>query len=160
MCTFMRLISVGKRESASGDKMRIHNSLMFGTLLLGSFAPLAAFGQFQPPTPEELKMTSDPKAPGASAVYLYREEREDDSHHFRSVYARIKVLSEAGKDLATVHVVYHKHFVFYATGDNSSRLAGATATAWSTPDITHAGEDPRIDANATGGKVEVSAIEG
>jgi transglutaminase-like putative cysteine protease len=156
----MRRISVAKQESAPGDRMRIHKSLMFGTLLLGSLAPLAAIGQFQAPTVEELKMTSDPKAPGASAVYLYREEREDDSHHFRSVYARIKVLSEAGKDLATVHVVYHKHFVFYATGDNSSRLASATATSWNAPDITHAGEDPRIDANASAGKVEVSAIEG
>lgn len=105
-------------------------------------------------------MTSDPQAPGAPAVYLYREEREDDPHHFRSVYARIKVLTEAGKEAATVHVIYHKNFMFYAGGDNSSRMANGFANNWSAPDISHAGEDTRIDTNATGGHIDVSAIEG
>lgn len=106
-------------------------------------------------------MTADPKAPGAGAVYLYREEREDESHHFRSVYARIKVLTEAGKEAATVSVVYHKNFMFYATGDNSSRMAnGFAANSWSAPDISHAGEDARIDTNATAGHFDVSAIVG
>jgi Transglutaminase-like superfamily/Domain of Unknown Function with PDB structure (DUF3857) len=140
--------------------MRSHKVLFFGLMLLSSIAPLSAFGQFTPPTPEELSMTSDPKAPGASAVYLYREEREDDQHHFRSVYARIKVLTEAGKEAATVQVIYHKNFVFYATGDNSSRFASGTAGSWSAPDVNHAGEDARIDTNATGGHMDVSAIEG
>jgi hypothetical protein len=129
-------------------------------LLLCSTAPFVAYGQFQAPTPEELSMTSDPKAPGAAAVYLYREEREDDQHHFRSVYARIKVLSEAGKEAATVQVVYRKNFIFYATGDNSSRMTSGTANTWSPPDANHAGEDARIDTNATGGHNDVSAIEG
>jgi hypothetical protein len=140
--------------------MRFHKFLVCGPLIAASWLPLLAHAQFQAPTPEELQMTSDPKAPGAAAVYLDREEREDDSHHFRSVYARIKVLTDAGKDMATVHVVYHKNFVFYATGDNSSRMSGGTANSWSTPDINHAGEDSRIDTNATGGHADVSAIEG
>jgi hypothetical protein len=105
-------------------------------------------------------MTSDPKAPGAPAVILYREEREDEQHHFRSVYERVKVLTDAGKEAATVQVTYLKNFVFYATGDNSSRMAGGTANAWSQPDINHAGEDARVDTNASGGHNEVSAIEG
>jgi len=105
-------------------------------------------------------MASDPKAPGAAAVYLYREEREDDQHHFMSVYARIKVLTEAGKAAATVQVRYHKNFMFYAAGDNSSRMASGTATAWSLPDVNHAGEDARVDTNAYGGHADVSAIEG
>src|ERR1700677_1486089 len=129
-------------------------------LLFATAAPLAALGQFQAPTKAELEMTSDPKAPGAAAVYLYREEREDDSHHFRTVYARIKVLTEAGKEAATVQVKYHKNFVFYATGDNSSRMANGFANNWSAPDPNHAGEDPRIDTNAIGGHNDVSAIEG
>jgi Domain of Unknown Function with PDB structure (DUF3857)/Transglutaminase-like superfamily len=140
--------------------MRIHNGFMLGAILLASFAPRFAAAQFQAPSKEELAMTSDPSAPGAAAVYLYREEREDDPHHFRSVYARIKVLTEAGKDAATVHVVYHKNFMFYAGGDNSSRMANGFATSWNAPDINHAGEDARIDTNATGGHFEVSAIEG
>ena len=62
--------------------------------------------QFQPPTDEELKMTEDPKAPGAAAVYLNIDENEDDEIHYESIYARIKVLTEKGKELATVHIPY------------------------------------------------------
>lgn len=140
--------------------MSSHKILTLGALLIGVAAPLVAFGQFQPPTPEELSMTSDHKAPGAAAVYLYREEREDEQHHFRSVYARIKVLTEAGKDAATVQIRYQKNFIFYATGDNSSRFASGSATNWSAPDANHAGEDVRIDTNANAGHTDVSAIEG
>ncbi len=78
-----------------------------GVLLLVAstlLTPLRA--QFQQPTDEELKMTADPKAPGAAAVYLNVEEIANDPLHFESFYARIKVLSEKGKDLATVEVPY------------------------------------------------------
>jgi hypothetical protein len=64
--------------------------------------------QFQAPTDEELKMTSDPKAPGAAAVYLNIEEIANDPLHYQSVYARIKVLTEKGKELATQEVPYLK----------------------------------------------------
>ncbi len=62
--------------------------------------------QFQPPTDEELKMTTDPKAPGAAAVYLDYEEIANDPLHYQSTYARIKVLTEKGKTLATVELPY------------------------------------------------------
>ena len=68
----------------------------------------SVYGQFQPPTQEELTMTAEPKAPGASAMYLYREETVDDNLHFHSMFVRIKVLSEKGKELATVSVPYPK----------------------------------------------------
>jgi hypothetical protein len=51
-------------------------------------------------------MTADPKAPGAAAVYLNIEEITDDEHHYSSTYARIKVLAEKGKELATVQIPY------------------------------------------------------
>jgi hypothetical protein len=51
-------------------------------------------------------MTSDPKAPGADAVYLYREEVTDDSIQAHSYYERIKVLTEKGKELATIRIPY------------------------------------------------------
>ncbi|HTB98157.1 MAG TPA: DUF3857 domain-containing protein [Terracidiphilus sp.] len=53
-------------------------------------------------------MTSDPKAPGAAAVYLYREETSDDTLHFHSMYVKIKVLTEKGKELATVRIPYER----------------------------------------------------
>src|SRR5258708_2693281 len=140
--------------------MRGSNAFGLGILLLGSFVPLAAHGQFQSPNKDEWAMTSDPKAPGAAAVYLYREERVDDPHHFRSIYARVKVLTEAGKELATVHVVYQKRFVFNAAGNNSSRMGSGTANHWDAPDVNHAGEDQPFDTDSYVGHVEVAAIEG
>lgn len=76
------------------------------SLVLFGVLPAAAWGQFQEPTKEELSMTSDPKAPGAAAVFLYFEEKTDDDLHYHSVKARIKVLTEKGKALATVNVPY------------------------------------------------------
>ena len=80
--------------------------------LFAIFALLSAStlvqGQFQEPTAEELHMTVDPKAPGASAVYLYLEERTDNAIHFHSYYARIKVLTEKGLEAATVRVPYER----------------------------------------------------
>ncbi len=74
-------------------------------------APASVFGQFQPPTSEELSMTAEPKAPGAAAIYLYREETTDDNLHFHTFFARIKVLTEKGKELATVEVPYSRNSV-------------------------------------------------
>ncbi|MFZ1938560.1 MAG: DUF3857 domain-containing protein [Terracidiphilus sp.] len=79
---------------------------LFLSIALAS--PLLVRAQFQAPTDDELKMTSDPKAPGAAAVYLYREETTDDDRHFHTYYARIKVLTEKGKDLATVRIPYER----------------------------------------------------
>jgi hypothetical protein len=53
-------------------------------------------------------MTSDPKAPDAAAVYLYREEKTDDQHGFHTLYERVKVFTEKGKSLATVKIPYEK----------------------------------------------------
>jgi hypothetical protein len=85
--------------------MRRVTPAFFAIVLLCS-ASVSVLGQFQEPTAEELHMTSDPKAPGASAVYLYLEEKTDDAVHFHSYYARIKVLTEKGKELADVHIPY------------------------------------------------------
>ncbi len=81
---------------------------MEGTLFVTALTlPLMATAQkFQEPTKEELQMTADPKAPGAAAVYLYREEKMDNGTHYVSRYARIKVLTELGKEWATVEVPY------------------------------------------------------
>jgi len=78
---------------------------VFLALLIAAGTP-AARAQFTQPTPDELKMTADSKAPGISAIYLYQEEVTDDQLHFLSIYERIKVLTEKGKELATIHVPY------------------------------------------------------
>ncbi len=75
-------------------------------LLLSGASADAVAQKFQEPTKEELQMTSDPKAPGAPAVFLYLEQKTDNSGHYVSAYARVKVLTEAGKEWATVEVPY------------------------------------------------------
>jgi hypothetical protein len=91
--------------------MRTHASVRLALLFLAIAAPVLVRAQFQPPTGEELKMTADPKAPGAAAVYLNVEEVTDDQKHNHSFYARIKVLEEKGKELATVEIPYqHTNF--------------------------------------------------
>lgn len=95
-------------------------------LLLLAATPMLARAQFQAPTAEELKMTAEPKAPGAAAVYLYREETTDDTLHFHSYYERIKVLAEKGKELATVRIPY-EHGEFSVT-DIQGRTIHADGT--------------------------------
>jgi hypothetical protein len=68
--------------------------------------PRVLRAQFQEPTKDELQMTADAKAPGASAVYLYREDVTDQAARTRSFSERIKVLTEKGKELATVRLPY------------------------------------------------------
>src|ERR1700748_3805095 len=140
--------------------MRSYLAASFGMLLLGAAAPLISYSQFQAPPADELAMTSDPKAPGASAVFLYREEITDDPHHFRTVYARLKILTPEGLAAATVHVPLNKNFVYYAKGDNSSRFATASSTNWSQPDINHSGEDAPMDSDSFNVPLDISAVEG
>jgi hypothetical protein len=75
-------------------------------IVLAGMSPLFLRAQFQPPNPDELKMTSDPKAPGAAAVYLDIEENNGITLGASNYYARIKVLAEKGKELATVEIPY------------------------------------------------------
>ena len=101
--------------------MRFRPFLYVSVLAVALAAPLVSFAQFQAPTDAELKMTDDPKAPGADAVYLYREETQDDNIGFQSVYERIKVLTEKGKELATVRIAYQRHFSYGdRTGDRDA----------------------------------------
>ncbi|MGA9667745.1 MAG: DUF3857 domain-containing protein [Terracidiphilus sp.] len=86
--------------------MQTHAFMRSTLLLLVLAAPTLVQAQFQQPTDEELKMTADPKAPGAAAVYLNREEKTDDNVHYHSIYVRIKVLTEKGRELATVSIPY------------------------------------------------------
>jgi len=80
------------------------SAIVFATL---SLTTALQAQKFQEPSREELQMTSDPKAPGAAAVYLNREIRNDNQSHFIGEYARIKVLTEQGKEWATVEIPYH-----------------------------------------------------
>src|SRR5690348_16608142 len=83
---------------------------MLVLVLAGCFAPLALAVSFQPVSPEELKMTSEPKAPGAPAIILFRQVDRDDrgltAHE--DVYFRIKILTEEGRKYADVEIPFLK----------------------------------------------------
>ncbi len=65
---------------------------------------------FQPVSQEELKMTSEPQAPGAPAVILYRQVDRDDNGHtsHQDDYVRIKILTEEGRRYADVEIPFEK----------------------------------------------------
>ncbi len=69
----------------------------------------AAIG-FQPVSPEELKMTREPQAPGAAAIILYRQVDRDDNGHtsHEDNYRRIKILTEEGRKYANVEIAFVK----------------------------------------------------
>ena len=59
--------------------------------------------------PAELQMKDLPEQPGAAAFVLLRDEVDDDLKHSHYVYARIKVLNEAGRKYGDVQIPY---FIF------------------------------------------------
>ena len=67
-------------------------------------------------------MTSQAEVPGAPAVYLYRESINDDQMHELSVYERIKVLTDRGKEHATVELTqFERDDLGYTVGDIQGR---------------------------------------
>src|SRR5208283_5654511 len=65
---------------------------------------------FQPVSPDELKMTSEPLAPGAPAIILYRQVDRDDNIHsaHEDNYFRIKILTEEGRKHADIEIPFFK----------------------------------------------------
>jgi hypothetical protein len=61
-----------------------------------------------PISPDELKMTSDPKAPGAMAIYLYRQVDRDDLLNRETNYARIKIFTDEGRKYADIEIPFVK----------------------------------------------------
>ena len=65
---------------------------------------------FQPVVPEELKMTSEPKAPGVPAIILFREVDRDDRGNtaHEDVYFRIKILTDEGRKYGDIEIPFFK----------------------------------------------------
>ncbi|MDQ2832669.1 MAG: DUF3857 and transglutaminase domain-containing protein [Acidobacteriota bacterium] len=101
-------------------------TLWFLAALLALASPLAR-AQWTQPTPEELSMTSQPEVPGAPAVYLFREEITDDDMHMYSIYVRLKVLTEGGKENANVTLNYQH--TAYGASTSIENVEGRTIHA-------------------------------
>jgi Domain of Unknown Function with PDB structure (DUF3857) len=82
--------------------------LLLFALAASRYTPSTSAGdEWLPISPEELKMTSEPKAPGAPAIILYRQVDRDDSdarnpHEYN--YVREKVFTEEGRKHADVEI--------------------------------------------------------
>ncbi|HWA93595.1 MAG TPA: DUF3857 domain-containing protein [Terracidiphilus sp.] len=83
------------------DKLVPRRSLLYLFLIA-----ISCHAQFKAPTKEELQMISEPKAPGASAIYLDYEQVGDEFDNTITLYQRIKVLREGGERHATVTLLY------------------------------------------------------
>src|SRR4051794_31049201 len=76
-------------------------------LLLFSI-PRADAEDWLPVSPEDLQMHAEPKAPGAAAIYLYRQVDRDDTDSVESYYVRLKILTEEGRNYANVEIPFVK----------------------------------------------------
>lgn len=91
--------------------------LRFGKWALCGFAycvlmaPMALAGVgFQPVSADELKMKSEPLAPGAPAIILYRQVDRDDNSRtsHEDQYFRLKILTEEGRKYADIEIPFLK----------------------------------------------------
>jgi hypothetical protein len=75
-------------------------------MILAFVAPIRSLASdFKPIPPDELKITEAPGQPNAPAIILEHEEVWDDVAHFRVMHTRLKILTEAGRGYANVHLL-------------------------------------------------------
>jgi Domain of Unknown Function with PDB structure (DUF3857)/Transglutaminase-like superfamily len=98
------------KEGPMSVPLRTFVSLLVVCLLALFFlAPVSHAGDdWLPVTAEELKLTGEPKAPGAPAIYLYRQVDRDDREGREHHYARIKILTDEGRKYADVEIPFWK----------------------------------------------------
>jgi Domain of Unknown Function with PDB structure (DUF3857) len=84
--------------------------LVAASLLFRPFLPTTSGDEWQPIDPADLKMTSEPKAPGAPAIYLYRQVDRKDATRAATEYnyVRIKILTEEGRQFANIEIPYYR----------------------------------------------------
>jgi hypothetical protein len=81
----------------------------FAIWILAAHPAQASLG-FQPISQDELKMTSEPHAPGAPAIILFRQVDRDDNIHtpHEDNYFRIKILTEEGRKHGNIEIPFVK----------------------------------------------------
>jgi len=77
-------------------------------LVFSAPVPASAGEDWLPLTPDELQMTSEPKAPGVPALYLYRQVDRDDADSREYNYARLKIFTEEGRKYADIEIPFVK----------------------------------------------------
>lgn len=117
VCTF--LASTGTRAGTpfrSNGRANVSSRrilLLFVPILLCTLyfpsRKILAGDDWLPIDPADLKMTTEPKAPGAPAIYLYRQVDRKESgraNHTEAYYFRIKILAEEGRKYGNIEIPY------------------------------------------------------
>ena len=95
--------------------MSLRRSWLFANIflivaLVAIFSVVSNAEDIPPISPAELTMTSEPLAPGAPAIILYRQVDRDDtglSPHENN-FVRIKILNEEGRKRADIEIPFFK----------------------------------------------------
>ncbi len=112
----MRLHAGRGRAMSSGHSFRFPavTFVILSLFTISFLVPLSAWAGigFQPVDPDELKMTSEPHAPGAPAVILFRQVDRDDDRYtpHEDNYLRIKILTEEGRKYANVEIPFSRGY--------------------------------------------------
>jgi hypothetical protein len=106
--------------------------LLVATLALAVLPAAAA--DWPPIEAKDLAMTSLPEQPGAAAAILLRREEDDDTNNVHSLYVRIKVLTEAGREYADVEIPYgRRHFTIQQVSARTVHPDGSISVADAKP---------------------------
>jgi hypothetical protein len=110
----LRFADLGQKRGQDGRRVVKHRRVVLpaGVLAVISMALMwngkqVIGDEWLPISQEELKMTSEPKAPGAPAIILYHQVDRDDSnpkipHEYN--YVRKKIFTEEGRKYADVDI--------------------------------------------------------
>src|SRR5439155_12818316 len=97
-----------RRVPVSLRRLVFFSSLFLRVLTVAPLVQTLDAEGFQPISLDELKVTSEPQAPGAPAIILDREVNRDDrgltAHE--DDYYRIKILKEEGRKYADIEIPY------------------------------------------------------
>jgi hypothetical protein len=92
--------------------LRVLLVVLFPLLFALTVTQLSRAADWPPISPDELKMTSEPLAPGAPAIILYRQVDRDDSGHtaHETDFVRMKILKDEGRKYADVEIPFKKGY--------------------------------------------------
>ena len=122
----------------SGRSLVIFALTLAVVLYIGTYHSTVHAGiGFQPVSPDELKMTVEPQAPGAPAIILYRQVDRDDNGRtsHEDNYLRIKILKQEGRKYADVEIPFF--------GNNGNNIVNVRARSIR-PDGTIANFDGKV----------------
>ncbi len=83
------------------------SGLILAAAVSGFLAPAQELPNLPPITPQDLKMTDNPAAPGGNAMILHYAVESDNTKWTETYSVRIKVLKEEGKKYADVEFPYY-----------------------------------------------------